>query len=81
MRKVIQKIASFFKRKGYEEDPTANNIWEAVEPDTTVGSDATDPDTATVKLPADVVAQLRQAHKEVQDFEQTLKSIKQNTTV
>lgn len=78
---MIQKIASFFKRKGYEEDPTANNIWEAVEPDTTIGSGEAEPGTAALKLPADVMAQLKLAHKEVQDFEQTLKSIKQNTTV
>ena len=81
MRKMIQKIASFFKRKGYEEDPCANKIWEAVEPDATIEGDTAEPGTAAVKLPADVVAQLKQAHKEVQDFEQALKSIKPNITV
>lgn len=81
MRKMIQKIAFFLKRKGYEEDPTANNIWEAVEPNTPVAADVAVPGTTSVKLPTDVVAQLKQAHKEVQDFEQTLKSIKQNITV
>ena len=77
MKKYILKLQSFFKRKGYQESPVADEIFTSVEPD----FNSTEHNTFTGSLPVDVITELKKAQREVQEFELTLKSIKQNTTV
>ena len=81
MRKYILKLQSYFKRKGYRENPIADEIFASVDADTNATEHSTFDSFSNTKLPMDVIAELKKAKKEVQEFEHTLKSIKQNTTV
>lgn len=81
MRKYILKFLSYFKRKGYQENPLADELFASVEADTNTTEYSTVDSFSKANLPTDVIAELKKAQKEVQEFENTLKSIKQNTTV
>lgn len=81
MRKYLLKIQSYFKREGYKENPLADEIFASVEADANTTEHSTVDSFSKAKLPLDVIAELKKAQKEVQEFENTLKSIKQNTTV
>ena len=86
MKKYFLKLQSYFKRKSYKEDPSADFMFASKEPDfkepdinTTAYSTSDNP--STTNFIADLIAELKKAEKEVQEFEHILKSIKQNTTV
>lgn len=80
MRKLILKIQSYLK-EGYQENPFADEIFASVEADTNATEHNVFDSFSKTKLQMDVIAELKKAQREVQEFEHTLKSIKQNTTV
>ncbi len=77
MRKYYLQLKSYLMREGFKENPLADEIFASVEPD----FNSTEHNTFTGSLPVDVITELKKAQREVQEFELTLKSIKQNTTV
>lgn len=81
MRKYFLKLQSYFKRKGYQENPVADELFASVEPDINATEYSTFDNFSPSKLPMDVISELKMAQKEVQEFALTLKSIKQKTTV
>lgn len=81
MKKNILKLQSYFKRKGYQENPLADEIFASVEEDSNTTEHCTFDNFSKVKLPMNVIAELKKAHKEVQEFENTLKAITQKTSV
>jgi len=81
MKKLIKKVQLYFIHKAYQESSEADEFFAAEEQYTSDTIDNTQKNINIGEIPNDVITALKKAHKEVQEFEQTLISIKQNAVV
>lgn len=81
MRKLIQKVSSYFKRKAYQESNEVDIDFAEAQQNTDPNDVQIDTNSFSGKLPNNIIIALKKAKEDVLELENTLKEIKQNKTI
>lgn len=81
MKKLIQMVSSYFKRKAYQESNEGDNHFAEAQQNSDPNDLYIETNSFSGKLPKDIIIALIEAEEEVLELENTLKEIKQNKTI